>query len=88
MAIGRPMRTLETKPQRTGVPMSNLSLTAQDVRMIGEERRQLTLARQALAKIVGMFMWNEELGHWTVDPAWQGWIDEMMALRQQQTQTD
>ena len=55
--------------------------------MIVEDRRQLTLARQALAKIVGMFVWNEELGHWTVDPAWQGWIDEMMALRQQ-TQTD
>jgi hypothetical protein len=34
-----------------------------------------------------MFTWNEELGHWTIDPAWQGWIDGMMALRQQQTQT-
>ncbi len=56
--------------------------------MIVEDRRQLALARQALAKILGMFTWNEELGHWTLDPAWQGWIDEMMALRQQQTQTD
>ena len=68
--------------------MSNLSLTAEDIRMIVEDRRHLALARQALAQILGMFTWNEELGHWTIDPAWQGWIDEMMALRQQQTQTD
>ena len=68
--------------------MSNLSLTAEDIRMIVEDRRQLTLARQALAKIVGMFVWNEEQGHWTIDPAWQGWIDEMMELRKRMGQTD
>ena len=68
--------------------MSNLSLTAEDVRLIVEDRRQLALARQALGKILGMFIWNEEVGHWTIDPAWQGWIDETMELRQQQAQTD
>ena len=68
--------------------MSNLSLTAEDLRMIVEDRRQLTLARQALAKIVGMFVWNEEQGHWTIDPAWQRWIDETMELRKRMGQTD
>ncbi len=68
--------------------MSKPVCTAQDVRMIVEDRRQLALARQALAKILGTFTWNEELGHWTIDPAWQGWIDATMALRQQLAQTD
>ena len=82
------MRTLGTKPQRKGVPMSNLSLTAEDVRMIVEDRRQLALARQALAQILGMFTWNEEQGHWVVHPAWQGWIDAPMELRQRMGQPD
>ena len=43
---------------------------------------------QALAQILGMFSWHEELGHWTVHPVWQNWLDEVMALRQQQAQTD
>ena len=64
--------------------MSKPAFTAQDVRMVVEDRRQLTLARQALAKILGMFVWNEEQDHWTVDPAWQRWIDETMELRRQQ----
>ena len=68
--------------------MSNLSLTAEDIRMIVEGRKQLALARQALAKVLGMFTWNEELGHWTIDPAWQGWIDATMELRQQMSHTD
>jgi hypothetical protein len=45
--------------------MSKPAFTAEDVRMIVEERRQLALARQALAQILGMFTWNEELGHRT-----------------------
>ena len=68
--------------------MSKPAFTAQDVRMVVEDRRRLTRERQALAKILGMFMWHEEQGHWTVDPAWQGWIDEMMELHRQMSQTD
>jgi hypothetical protein len=82
--MGRPIRTLGTERQRKGVPMAKPAFTAQDVRMIAEDRRQLALLRQALAQILGMFTWNEEVGHWIVDPGWQGWIDEMKALRQQQ----
>ena len=68
--------------------MSKPAFMAQDVRMIVEDRRQLALARRALAQILGMFTWNEELGHWTVHPAWPGWIDETMELRQQLAQSD
>ncbi len=64
--------------------MSNLSLTAEDVRMIVEDWRQLALVRQALVQIFQMFTWNAEQGHWVVHPAWQNWLDEVMALRQQQ----
>ena len=64
--------------------MSNLSLTAEDVRMIIEDWRQLALVRQALVQIFQMFTWNAEQGHWVVHPAWQTWLDELMALRQQQ----
>ena len=67
--------------------MSNLSLTAEDVRMIVEDWRQLALVRQALVQIFQVFTWNEEQGHWTIDPAWQGWIDEMMELRKRMGQT-
>ena len=65
------------------MPMANSSFTAEDVRMIVADRRHLARARQALAQILGMFTWDEEMGHWIVDPAWQGWIDAMMELRQQ-----
>jgi hypothetical protein len=58
-----------------------------DVRMLAEERRQMALLRQALSPILQMFTWNEEQGHWTVYPNWQGGIDETMELRRRMGST-
>ena len=68
--------------------MAKPAFTAEDVRMIVADGRQLALVRQARAKILGMLTWNEEQGYWTIDPAWQGWIDATVELRQQMSHTD